>query len=63
MTVKEAIRAIEEERKRQGLSIQELCDAAGISRASYSVWTRGNYGPTLESFLLVCAALKIDVKL
>ena len=46
---KEIINLISKERKRQGVSITELCRLIGCSRESYYCWERGDKSIKLDT--------------
>ena len=48
-----------EERKQQGLSMRQLASAAGLSQPMISFLERGLRGPSLDTFLRLCAVLKL----
>jgi transcriptional regulator with XRE-family HTH domain len=48
-------------RKAQGLTLQKMSEASGLSRASVSKIERGEMSPTYESLLKIAHGLDIDV--
>jgi len=51
---------LREERERQGISQTALADRAGIDRKTVNRIENGHYSPNMESFVLLCRALRLD---
>jgi transcriptional regulator with XRE-family HTH domain len=52
---------LRETREQRGLSMTQLAELAGLSRAMISFTERELRNPTLDTLLRICAALKVDL--
>ena len=52
---------LREAREQRGLSMTQLADGAGLSRAMISFTERELRNPTLDTLLRICAVLKVDL--
>ena len=58
MDIATEIRRTERRVKRKGLSINELCRAAQVHRATWQRWKAGDTSPTIRAWARVIAAAK-----
>ena len=52
---------IKEQRIKQGLSLREVSEMSGVSRAALSRWETGQRVPSIETFNKVMAALGAEL--
>ncbi len=55
------VRALRDERQRQGLSMERLAAKAGLSKGMVSLVERELRNPTLDTVLRISRALEVDV--
>lgn len=55
------VELLAEERKRQGLTYEDLAARAGVDRSTVALWDRGERTPRLEVVLKVCHALGLEL--
>jgi len=55
------IELLAEERKRQGLTYEDLAAKAGVDRSTVALWDRGERTPRIEVILKVCHALGLEL--
>ena len=62
--VAEFVEKLVEIRTRQGISQYRLAELTGLSREAIRLIEDGNgkRGPTLQSLVLICAALEVDLQ-
>lgn len=63
VNIDKIIFTIDWERKKQGLTIQDLADRAKISAHAYHEWRSGKAFPRLCNFIDVIDALGLDMKI
>ena len=52
---------LSEERKRQGLTYEDLAAQAGVDRSTVALWDKGERSPRIEVVLKVCHALGVEL--
>lgn len=55
------IELLADERKRQGLTYEDLAARAGVDRSTVALWDRGERTPRIEVILKVCHALGLEL--
>jgi transcriptional regulator with XRE-family HTH domain len=55
------VRALRDERLRQGISMERLAEKAGLSQGTISLVERDLRNPTLDTLLRVAEVLKVDL--
>lgn len=55
------IELLADERKRQGLTYEDLAARAGVDRSTIALWDRGERTPRIEVILKVCHALGLEL--
>jgi len=55
------IELLAEERRRQGLTYEDLAARAGVDRSTVALWDRGERSPRFEVVLKVCHALGLEL--
>ncbi|MGE0251227.1 MAG: helix-turn-helix domain-containing protein [Dongiaceae bacterium] len=55
------MKLLRDERKRQGLSYEQLADKCGLHRTTISLIERNKYQPTLVSLLKIALGLKVSL--
>ena len=55
------IELLADERKRQGLTYEDLAAQAGVDRSTVALWDRGERSPRMEVILKVCHALGLEL--
>lgn len=61
MNICDVIRAIEKERQKQGISVDDLTEQACIAKATYYHWIEDRVSPSLFHISLVMDVLNLDV--
>ena len=54
---------LQEERKKQGLSQQNLADMAGVTKRAIAYWEKGTKSMSVESADKIFKALRISIKI
>ncbi len=55
------VELLADERKRQGLTYEDLAARAGVDRSTVALWDRGERTPRIEVVLKVCHALGVEL--
>ncbi|MGD9649366.1 MAG: helix-turn-helix domain-containing protein [Dongiaceae bacterium] len=55
------VKLLRDERKKQGLSYEQLADKCGLHRTTISLIERNKYQPTLVSLLKIALGLKVSL--
>lgn len=57
----DVVTALKEARESRGLSLQDLCDRTGITRASLSLLENGRGNPTMTTLRRVADAIGVEI--
>ena len=57
----EVVTALKEARERRGLSLQDVCDETGITRASLSLLENGHGNPTMTTLRRIARAIGVEI--
>ncbi len=57
----EVVTALKEARERRGLSLQDICDKTGITRASLSLLENGKGNPTMTTLRRIASAIGVEI--
>ena len=57
----DVVTALKEARERRGLSLQDICDKTGITRASLSLMENGKGNPTMTTLRRVAEAIGVEI--
>ncbi len=61
MSVEEVIERIDEERRRRGMSVAEMCHKALISPGTFYSWLKCDNSPTLAAVVLLVDSLGLKL--
>ena len=57
----DVITALKEAREHRGMSLQDVCDKTGITRASLSLMENGHGNPTMTTLRRVAEAIGVEI--
>jgi DNA-binding XRE family transcriptional regulator len=57
----DVVKALKEARESRGLSLQDVCDKTGITRASLSLLENGKGNPTMTTLRRVAEAIGVEI--
>ena len=57
----DVVKALKEARESRGLSLQDVCDKTGITRASLSLMENGKGNPTMTTLRRVAEAIGVEI--
>lgn len=57
----DVVTALKEARERRGLSLQDICEKTGITRASLSLLENGKGNPTMTTLRRVAEAIGVEI--
>jgi DNA-binding XRE family transcriptional regulator len=57
----DVLTALKEAREKRGLSLQDVCDKTGITRASLSLLENGKGNPTMTTLRRVAEAIGVEI--